>query len=64
MKLRANSKKPTKRSARSEAAVRKRDVEELRAADLSDKDILLIATAIAYHNYSIRMAAAFNVLPR
>ena len=63
MKLRANSKKP-KRSARSEAAVRKRDVEELRAADLSDKDILLIATAIAYHNYSIRMAAAFNVLPR
>jgi alkylhydroperoxidase family enzyme len=47
-----------------EAAVRKRDVEDLRAAGLSDKDILLIATAIAYHNYSIRMAAAFNVLPR
>jgi len=44
--------------------VRKRDVEELRAVGLSDTDILLIATAIAYHNYSIRMAAAFNVLSR
>ena len=47
-----------------EASVRKRDVEELRAAGLSDKEVLLIATAIAYHNYSIRMAAAFDVIPR
>jgi alkylhydroperoxidase family enzyme len=46
-----------------EASVRRRDVDELRAAGLSDKDILLIATAIAYHNYAIRMAAAFDVLP-
>ena len=30
---------------------------------LSDKDVLLIATAIAYHNYAIRMAAAFDVAP-
>ena len=47
-----------------EASVRRRDVDALRAAGLSDKDVLLIATAIAYHNYAIRMAAAFNVLPR
>lgn len=47
-----------------EAAVRKRDVDDLRPAGLSDKDVLLIATAIAYHNYSIRMAAAFDVAPR
>jgi alkylhydroperoxidase family enzyme len=47
-----------------EASVRKRDVDDLRAAGFSDKDILLLATAIAYHNYSIRMAAAFDVVPR
>lgn len=47
-----------------EASVRRRDVEPLRQAGLADKDILLVATAIAYHNYSIRMAAAFDVLPR
>ncbi len=35
----------------------------LRAAGLSDREVLLIATAIAYHNYAIRMAAAFDVLP-
>ena len=46
-----------------EASVRRRDLDELRATGLSDKDVLLIATAIAYHNYSIRMAAAFDVLP-
>jgi uncharacterized protein YciW len=46
-----------------EASVRRRDVDALRAAGLGDKDVLLIATAIAYHNYAIRMAAAFGVLP-
>ncbi len=46
-----------------EASVRKRDVDELRAAGLSDKEVLLVATAIAYHNYAIRMAAAFDVAP-
>ena len=46
-----------------EASVRRRDVDELRAAGLSDKDVLLIATAIAYHNYAIRLVAAFDVLP-
>jgi alkylhydroperoxidase family enzyme len=46
-----------------EASVRRRDVEALRSAGFSDQDILLIATAIAYHNYSIRMAAAFAVTP-
>jgi alkylhydroperoxidase family enzyme len=46
-----------------EASVRRRDVDDLRTAGLSDKDVLLIATAIAYHNYSIRMAAAFDVVP-
>ena len=47
-----------------EASVRRHDVDALRHAGLSDKDILLVATAIAYHNYSIRMAAAFDVIPR
>jgi alkylhydroperoxidase family enzyme len=47
-----------------EESVRRRDVDALRQAGLSDKDILLLATAIAYHNYSIRMAAAFDVIPR
>ncbi len=47
-----------------EASVRRRDVDELREAGFSDKDVLLIATAIAYHNYAIRMAAAFDVAPR
>lgn len=46
-----------------EASVRRRDVDMLRAAGLGDRDILLIATAIAYHNYAIRMAAAFDVVP-
>ena len=46
-----------------EASVRRRDVDELRAVGLSDRDVLSIATAIAYHNYAIRMAAAFDVLP-
>jgi len=54
----------TEKGTVDEASVRKRDVDELRAAGLSDRDVLLIATAIAYHNYSIRMAAAFGVAPR
>jgi len=47
-----------------EASVRRRDVDELRTVGLGDKDILLIASAIAYHNYAIRMATAFDVRPR
>jgi alkylhydroperoxidase family enzyme len=54
----------TEKGTLDEASVRRRDVEALRQAGLGDKDILLIATAIAYHNYAIRMAAAFNVVPR
>lgn len=46
-----------------EASVRRRDVDALRAAGFSDKEVLLIATTIAYHNYAIRMAAAFDVSP-
>jgi alkylhydroperoxidase family enzyme len=53
----------TEKGTMDEASVRRRDVEALRQAGLADKDILLIATAIAYHNYSIRMAAAFDVIP-
>jgi alkylhydroperoxidase family enzyme len=47
-----------------EASVRQVDIDALRAAGVADKEILLVATAIAYHNYSIRMAAAFDVIPR
>lgn len=47
-----------------EAAVRRSDVDALRAAGFSDCDILSVATAVAYHNYAIRLAAAFDVLPR
>jgi alkylhydroperoxidase family enzyme len=53
----------TQKGTIDEASVRRRDVEALRQAGLADKDILLIATAIAYHNYSIRIAAAFDVIP-
>lgn len=54
----------TEKGAFDHASVRRRDVDELRAAGFSDKEILLIAAAIAYHNYAIRMAAAFDVAPR
>src|SRR3972149_1350213 len=47
-----------------EAAVRKRGIDKLRAAGFRDEAVLLIATTIAYHNYAIRMAAAFDVAPR
>ncbi len=53
----------TEKGTLDEASVRQRDVEALRQAGVADRDILLIATAIAYHNYSIRMAAAFDVIP-
>jgi alkylhydroperoxidase family enzyme len=53
----------TEKGTLDEASVRRRDVDALRAAGLGDKEVLLIATAIAYHNYAIRMAAAFDVLP-
>ena len=54
----------TEKGTLDEASVRKSDADVLRRAGLADKDILMIATAIAYHNYSIRMAAAFDVTPR
>lgn len=54
----------TRKGTLDEASVRKSDVDVLRSAGLADKDILMIATVIAYHNYSIRMAAAFDVIPR
>lgn len=47
-----------------EASVRRSDVDRLRDEGLSDRDVLSIATAIAYHNYAIRMAAAFDVNPQ
>ena len=47
-----------------EASVRSRDVDELRDAGFDDRDVLLIAAAIAYHNYSLRMAVTFDVVPR
>lgn len=46
-----------------EASVRRRDIDALRAVGLSERDVLLIATAVAYHNYALRMAVAFDVLP-
>ena len=47
-----------------ESSVRKKDVEALRDAGLSDTEILTIATTIAYHNYACRVAAALGVVPR
>jgi len=47
-----------------ESSVRKKDVDALRDAGLSDVDILTIATTIAYQNYSLRVAAALGVSPR
>ena len=46
-----------------EASVRRGDVDALRAQGFDDKDVLVIATAVAYHNYAVRMAAAFDVSP-
>lgn len=54
----------TEKGTIDEASVRKRDVDELRAVGFSDSEVLLVATTIAYHNYAIRMAAAFGVAPR
>lgn len=54
----------TEKGTLDEASVRRGDVEALRQAGLSDRDVLSVATAIAYYNYSIRVAAAFDVLPR
>jgi alkylhydroperoxidase family enzyme len=54
----------TRKGTLDEASMRKSDVDLLRSAGLADKDILIIATTIAYYNYSIRMAAAFDVIPR
>jgi alkylhydroperoxidase family enzyme len=51
----------TEKGTFDEASVRRGDVDALRAAGFNDKDILLVATTIAYHNYAIRMAAAFDV---
>ena len=53
----------TEKGTIAEASVRRRDVDALRVAGFSDKDVLLIATTVAYHNYAIRMAAAFDALP-
>jgi alkylhydroperoxidase family enzyme len=53
----------TEKGTLDEASVRRSDVDALRHAGLTDEDILTLATAIAYHNYSIRLAAAFDVLP-
>lgn len=47
-----------------ESSVRKKDVNALREAGLSDAEILTVATTIAYHNYAFRVAAALGVLPR
>jgi uncharacterized peroxidase-related enzyme len=47
-----------------ESSVRQKDVDALRKAGLSDADVLTIATTIAYHNYSVRVAAALGVIPR
>ncbi len=54
----------TEKGTLEEASVRRGDLEALRQAGFPDRDMLSVATAIAYHNYSIRVAAAFDVLPR
>jgi hypothetical protein len=46
-----------------EASVRRRDIDALREAGLSERDVLLIATAVACHNFAMRMAVPFDVLP-
>jgi alkylhydroperoxidase family enzyme len=54
----------TEKGTLDEGSVRQRDVDALRKAGLSDAEILTIATAIAYYNYSFRLAATFDVIPR
>ena len=54
----------TEKGTLDEGSVRQGDVDALRRAGLSDAEILTIATAIAYFNYALRMAATFDVIPR
>jgi alkylhydroperoxidase family enzyme len=54
----------TEKGTLDEGSVRQRDVDALRTAGMDDAHILTIATAIAYHNYVLRAAAVFDVIPR
>jgi hypothetical protein len=47
----------TEKSTLDEASMQRRDVDMLRSTGFAENDVLIIATAIAYHNYSLRMAA-------
>ncbi len=54
----------TERATVAQARMRSLDVEALRAAGLSDRQILAVASLVAYQNYALRAAQAFGVRAR
>ena len=47
-----------------ESSVRPDDLQALRAAGLSDADILSLTAVVSYQNYALRVAAALGLDPR
>ncbi len=54
----------TEKGTLEESGMRQDDVQALRVAGLSDRDILSLTALISYQNYALRVAAALNVNPR
>ena len=53
----------TEKGTLDESSMRQDDVQDLRNAGLSDRDILSLTALISYQNYALRVAAALNVEP-
>ena len=54
----------TEKGTLDESSMRQDDVQALRNAGLSDRDILSLTALVSYQNYALRVAAALNVKPR
>jgi len=54
----------TEKATITQARMRSSDVEALRAAGLNDRQILAVASLVAYQNYALRAAQAFGVRAR
>lgn len=54
----------TEKATMAQAMMRSSDVEALRAAGLNDRQILAVASLVAYQNYALRAAQAFGVRAR
>ncbi len=54
----------TEKATIAQAAMRASDVDGLRAAGLTDRQILAVASLVAYQNYALRAAQAYGVRAR